>query len=68
VTLTEPASWAAAVWITDSETFAVVPADDLSQATTPAGADCGGYTVAFTLTNSVGAAANPAYYTSSTAD
>ncbi len=50
VTLTQPGDWATSLWITDSETFAIDPDTELSQATDPAGADCGGYTTTFTLT------------------
>ena len=50
VTLTQPGDWATSLWITDSATFAIDPDTELSQATDPAGADCGGYTTTFTLT------------------
>jgi hypothetical protein len=50
VTLVDPTNWAAAVWITDSNTYAIDSSSALSHVTTPAGADCGGYTVSFALT------------------
>jgi len=49
VTLTDPGDWAATLWVTDSDVFAIDPDTDLAHVTDPAGADCGGYTTTFEL-------------------
>lgn len=67
VSLTQPGSWPSSIWITDSVTFAVVPATHLSHVTSPTGADCGAYTVEYSLSNSASVAANSAYYNDLTA-
>ena len=55
--------WATTMFVVDPETFTVDPAADLSHVTSPAGADCGAYTVEFALVDSLDVAANPLYVT-----
>lgn len=45
VTLAALSSWPSEIWITDEVVFTIDPSADLSHTTTPAGADCGAYTV-----------------------
>jgi len=68
VTLTQPSDWPTSIWITDAVTFAIDAATELSHVTAPVGADCGGYTVVFALTDSDGVTANAIYVDVTTAD
>lgn len=54
VTLAPLSGWATEIWITDEVTFTIDPATDLSHTTTPAGADCGAYTVELSLKDADG--------------
>lgn len=68
VTMTQPSDWPTEIWITDAVIFAIDPTTELSHVTSPAGADCGPYTVEFALADSDGVAANAIYYDLTTAD
>jgi len=57
VTLAALSAWPTEIWITESVAFTIDPASDLSHVTTPAGADCGAYTVDLSLTDASGNAA-----------
>lgn len=61
VSITQPDDWAASMWTADPETYAFSTDTDVSYTTEPSGADCGDYTVSFTLTIGGFAAASTLY-------
>jgi len=67
VSITQPNDWAASIWTADPETYAFSTATDVSYTTDPSGADCGDYTVSFTLATG-GSAADSSLYDDSTAN
>ena len=68
ITIGDLSAWPATTFVTDPTTFAIDPATQLSHVTTPAGADCGAYTVEFAVVDGADTPADAAFLTNNAYD